>query len=77
MPKPPENLGRYAMAGVEFIATFGAMLALGIYLDHRFQTDFPGYTLGGALLGFAAALYRLIREAMGITKNRENRDNQS
>lgn len=77
MAGPPQNLSRYAMAGVEFIATFGAMLALGIYLDRRCNTNFPGFTLGGALLGFAAALYRLIREARTMMKKTPDKRNSS
>lgn len=77
MAQTPPNISRYAMAGVEFIGTFGAMLALGIYLDQRMHTNFPGFTLGGALLGFAAALYRLIREARGLMKKPPDEKNRS
>ena len=59
---PQRNLWTYASAGLEFIFTFGLMLAAGFYLDRAMKTG-VGFTLLGGVVGFAAALYRLLRKA--------------
>ena len=51
---------RHIGVGVEFIATVGILLAGGLWLDNRFGLS-PLFTLIGLALGFAAAMYRLIR----------------
>jgi len=64
MPQGPHrpDLMRYATVGLEFVATFGLMLACGFWLDRRLNT-MPGFLLTGAAFGFAVGLYRLLRRA--------------
>ena len=61
------NLRRYAMAGTEFSVTFLLMLLGGLWLDYR-KDSMPAYTLTGGVVGFAAALYRLVRQARQIQR---------
>ena len=56
------DMVRFASAGLEFALTFGMMLAAGFWLDRRLDT-LPGFMLLGGTIGFAAALYRLLRQA--------------
>jgi len=59
---------RYATVGTEFGLTFILMLALGYWLDIRDGESLPAYMLTFGALGFAMALYRLVRQAQEIRK---------
>jgi len=59
---------RYATVGTEFGLTFVLMLGLGYWLDIRDGESLPAYMLTMGALGFAVALYRLIRQAQEIRK---------
>ncbi len=62
MDKP--DMLRYVSVGTEFIVTFGVPLCIGLLLDRRYGTI--RYTLIGAAVGFAAAMYRMIRLGRSI-----------
>lgn len=57
-----QRLLRFLTVGVEFIAAFGICLAVGVYVDRKRGGGVLGTVLGAAV-GFAAALYRLVRTA--------------
>ncbi|NLF29503.1 MAG: AtpZ/AtpI family protein [Planctomycetes bacterium] len=61
---PPETF-RYLTVGIEFIAVFLFFLALGYWVDQRWPLTarFPVSTVVGMVVGFAAAMYRLMRVA--------------
>ncbi len=59
---------RYATVGTEFGLTFILMLGLGYWLDIRDGESLPAYMLTCGALGFAVALYRLLRQAQEIRK---------
>ncbi|HDY64819.1 MAG TPA: AtpZ/AtpI family protein [Phycisphaerae bacterium] len=63
MPGPPQQDGRlrFASAGVEFFVIIGVLLGGGYWLDTRLGT-LPLWTLVGLAVGFAGALYRLVRQ---------------
>jgi F0F1-type ATP synthase assembly protein I len=63
----PPNLGRYASIGVEFTVTFLVPLAVGYWIDGKAGTR-PGFMLLGGAIGFAAALWRLIRQGRQIDR---------
>jgi F0F1-type ATP synthase assembly protein I len=58
----PPNPWTYAAAGLEFVCAFGLLLALGIYLDVRFNMT-PLLTITFGALGFGIALRNLLRRA--------------
>jgi len=58
---------RYSTVGLEFVLTFILCLGLGYWLDRRFQT-IPGFMLLGAGTGFAAGLYRLVRQGKELSR---------
>ena len=70
---PQRNLWTYASAGLEFTFTFGLMLAAGFYLDRALKTG-VGFTMLGGVVGFAAALYRLLRKARQGREERQHDD---
>lgn len=60
--KPPQTDGvGFLSAGVEFAAVFGALLGGGVGLDLWLGT-IPAFTVAGGVLGFAGALWRLVRD---------------
>jgi hypothetical protein len=63
MQQPPLQDKRIGLwtAGVEFAVTIGLLTFGGFWLDGRMGT-LPLWTLLGLALGFAMALYRLIRQ---------------
>lgn len=59
---------RYATVGMEFGLTFILMLALGYWLDIRDGESLPAYMLTCGAVGFAVAMYRLLRQAQEIRR---------
>ena len=59
---------RYATVGTEFGLTFILMLGVGYWLDIRDGGSLPAYMLTCGALGFAVAMYRLLRQAQEIRK---------
>ncbi len=58
---PPETF-RYLTVGIEFIAVFLFFLGLGYAADLHWSLT-PIFTVVGMVIGFAAAMYRLLRVA--------------
>ena len=68
-PQPQRNLLRYATVGLEFFLTFLMFLVAGYVLDKVvFGVTFPGFSILGAIVGFAAGFYRITRQGWGILK---------
>ena len=70
---PGQNLYRYAAAGMEFAILFGMWVAAGWWMD-RWLGTVPVFTLSGSLIGFAAALYRLVRQVRQLPGESDERD---
>jgi hypothetical protein len=56
---PPEAM-RYATVGVEFTVIFGFFVGLGILADRRWTGGWI-FTVVGAMAGFLAGMYRLVK----------------
>jgi len=65
----PRSMLRYATVGMEFFLTFMFFLVIGFLLD-RFvlKETFSGFSILGAIVGFAAGFYRITRQGWGILK---------
>lgn len=61
-PTIPPDAMRYMTLGVEFIAIFMVCLTVGLWLDGRWRT-MPVFTMVGMVVGFAGAMYRIMRVA--------------
>ena len=61
MPEQPQlqKAFRYAAIGAELVLFFGLLLAGGIWLDRKLQTQ-PAFSLVGAAAGFGLGLYKMI-----------------
>ncbi|MFA6134937.1 MAG: AtpZ/AtpI family protein [Phycisphaerae bacterium] len=71
------NLIQFSSVGLEFIITFGLLLAGGAWLDKRLGSS-PAFTLAGGALGFIGAMIRLVRKGremqnVGRKDDQENR----
>ncbi len=65
-----------AAAGIEFAIVVGIFVLGGRWVDERFGWE-PWGTLGLTLLGVAAAMTMLIRQAMRLTAKRPEDDEPS
>ena len=65
---------RFATIGIEFIGVFLVFLLGGVWLDRQFDVR-PVFTLVGMVLGFAGAMYRVLRVAQQY--RRDSRSNRS
>lgn len=61
---------QYATVGTEFAVTFVVFLGIGLAVDRAAGT-LPAFTLAGMVLGFAGALYRLIRSVLAAGRARD------
>jgi F0F1-type ATP synthase assembly protein I len=73
MPQPdPEkhdpNWGRYAGYGLQIALGVGLGLIVGRWLDKRYGWD-PWGVLVGTMLGMAAGMYLLIKDAIRMNKD--------
>jgi F0F1-type ATP synthase assembly protein I len=66
--EPRPDAWRYASIGTEFVVTFVLVFAIGHWLDGKLGTG-SVLALVGGLVGFVAALYRLIRQAKKAMTN--------
>ena len=63
---------RFATVGMEFVMTIALLTGGGLLLDRWLGTR-AAFTMLGAFCGFAAATYRLVRQARSIGRSSENR----
>jgi len=60
--------GRFASLGLEVAAGVGLGVAIGVWLDRRYQWS-PWGTLIGGLVGLVTGLYMLIRDTLRMNKD--------
>ena len=63
----PPNLYRYMGIGMECALAVIVMAGVGLWIDHRYETQ-PWGILIGALLGIAGGMYLLIKTALRLGK---------
>jgi F0F1-type ATP synthase assembly protein I len=73
--KPSAYL-KYSSLGFQMAITIGLGAWLGTYLDEKYQTEKPYYTIAIILLSIAIALYQVIKEVMSLNKENEDKKNQ-
>lgn len=73
IPKEPNKsnlskFARFSSIGIQMGATIGLCTWLGTWLDKKFNTKTPYWTLGLTLFGVMAGLILVIREVLKISK---------
>jgi len=68
------NYLRLSSLGFQMAITIGLGAWLGIYLDEKYQTEKPYYTIAIVLMSIAIALYQVIKEVMSINKEMEEEE---
>jgi len=60
---------RYSSLGFQMAITIGIGAWAGTYLDDKYQTEQPYYTIGIILFAIAIALYQVIKEVIDLSKD--------
>ena len=60
---------RLSSLGFQMAITIGLGAWLGTYLDERYQTEKPYYSIAIILLAIAIALFQVIKEVMQLSKD--------
>ena len=70
-PKKSDYL-KYSSVGFQMAITIGIFAWLGDYLDERYQTEKPYYSIACILVGIAIALYQVIKEVINMTNENDD-----
>ena len=66
---------RFSSLGFQMAITIGLGAWAGNYLDNKYQTEQPYYSIGIILLAIAIALYQVIKEVMNMSADDDDSDN--
>jgi len=69
-PKKSDYL-RYSSLGFQMAITIGLFAWLGNFLDEKYTTEKPYYSIACILFGIAVALYQVIKEVITMTKEND------
>ena len=64
------DMMRMLSIGIEFVLVFAMFVGLGIWLDRRFNTVVV-FTMVGMVIGFGAAVYRLVTASRQYQRHRD------
>jgi len=64
---------RFTAVAFQMAATIGIFTWLGTYLDKKFETKTPWWTIGLALFGVIAGLVAVIREVMKLSQQEDKK----
>ena len=70
-PGSASKYARFSGLGVQMGVIIGLFTWLGTYLDERYQTKTPWWTIGLSLFGVTAGLYLMIKEVINMNKDEE------
>ena len=60
---------RFSGLGVQMGLIIGGFTWLGTYLDEKYKTETPWWTLGLSLFGVSTSLYLMIKEVINMNKD--------
>jgi ATP synthase protein I len=63
------TFARFSAVGIQMGAIIALFTWLGTYLDERFLTKTPWWTIGLSLFGVVAGLFLVIKEVMKLNKD--------
>lgn len=67
------KFARFSGLGIQMGAIIAVFTWLGTYLDKKFASKTPWWTIGFSLFGVFASLYLVIKEVINITKEDEKK----
>lgn len=70
-PNPYSKYARFSGLGIQMGVIIGFFSWLGVYLDDKYQSKTPWWTIGLSLFGVATGLYLIIREVIKMGKDEE------
>jgi len=73
-PRKSDHL-RFSSLGFQMAITIGLGAWAGNYLDNKYQTEQPYYSIGIILLAIAIALYQVIKEVMNMSADDDDSEN--
>jgi len=69
--KSGSKYARFSTAGIQMGIIIGGFTWLGTYLDKKYQTNTPWWTICLSLFGVVAGFYVLIKEVINMNKDDE------
>lgn len=72
-----KNYLKYSSLGFQMAITIGLAAWGGQYLDNKYLTEKPYYTIALILCGIAIAMYQVIREVSRLSKEDEENEKNS
>ena len=69
--KNPGNFIRFTTLAFQMIGAIGFFSWLGYYLDHKYNSKTPRWTIGLSLFGVFISLYVVIREVLKMNQSNE------
>lgn len=70
-PKTFSKYARFSGLGIQMGVIIGLFTWLGTYLDAKYNTKTPWWTIGLSLFGVASSLYIMIKEVINMNKDEE------
>ncbi len=67
------TFARFSSAGIQMGVIIALFTWLGTWLDSKYQTKTPWFTIGLSLFGVIAALVIIIREVIQMSKDDEKK----
>ena len=68
---------RYSSLGFQMAITIGLGAWAGTYLDEKYQTEKPYYSIAIILLAIAIALYQVIKEVTSMSQDNDESDDKN
>ncbi len=62
---------RFSTLGIQMGVIIALFTWLGTYLDEKYHTKTPWWTIGLSLFGVTASLYLMIKEVINMNKDNE------
>ncbi len=71
--KKMSTFARFSTMGIQMGVTIAFFSWLGTYLDEKYKTETPWWTIGLSLFGVTTALYIVIKEVVLMSKKNEEK----
>lgn len=69
---PHSKYAKFSGLGIQMGIIIGGFSWLGVYLDDKYQTKTPWWTVGLSLFGVATGLYIMIKEVIKMNKDEDD-----